>query len=88
MSSAYETAFKYAAEEGGVDGAFSIIERVRGRITAETLLEPERSLAQPLKIGIEDQIRNLKIQLIKTSSEAERNRLINQLFYAEQQRYV
>lgn len=41
MSSAYETAFKFAAEAGDVDGAFSVIERVRGRITAETLLQPE-----------------------------------------------
>lgn len=88
MSSAYETAFKFAAEASDVDGAFSVIERVRGRITAETLLQPERSSAQPLNIAIEDQIRNLKIQLIKTSSSGERNRLINQLFYAEQQRYV
>jgi CHAT domain-containing protein len=88
MSSAYETAFKFAAEAGDLDGAFSVIERVRGRITAETLLQPERSSSQPLNIGIEDQIRNLKIQLIKTSSAAERNRLIDQLFYAEQQRYV
>src|SRR4051794_17906272 len=37
MSSAYETAFKFAAEVGDLDGAFSVIERVRGRITAETL---------------------------------------------------
>jgi len=88
MSSAYETAFKFAAEASDVDAAFSVIERVRGRITAETLLQPERSSEQPLNIAIEDQIRNLKIQLIKTSSAGERNRLINQLFYAEQQRYV
>jgi hypothetical protein len=88
MSSAYETAFKFVAEASDVDGAFSVIERVRGQITAETLLQPGRSSAQPLNIAIEDQIRNLKIQLIKTISAGERNRLINQLFYAEQQRYV
>lgn len=88
MSSAYVTAFKFAAEAGDVDGAFSVMERVRGRITAETLLQPERPSAEPLNIAIEDQIRNLKVRLIKTSSAPERNRLIDQLFYAEQQRYV
>lgn len=88
MSSAYETAFKFAAEAGDVDGAFSVIERVRGRITAETLLQPERASAEPLEIVIEDQIRNLKVKLIKANSSVERTRLIDRLFYAEQQRYV
>ena len=88
MSSAYETAFKFAAEAGDIDGAFTVIERVRGRITAETLLQPERSSAEPLNIAVQDQIRNLKIKLIKANSAVERTRLIDRLFYAEQQRYV
>src|SRR5438270_64446 len=88
MSSAYETAFKFAAEAGDFDGAFSVIERVRGRITAETPLQPERPSAEPLSIAIEDQIRNLKVKLIKANSTVERTRLIDRLFYAEQQRYI
>ncbi|MDQ2948715.1 MAG: CHAT domain-containing protein, partial [Acidobacteriota bacterium] len=88
MSSAYETAFAFAAESGDVNAAFSVIERVRGRITAETLVQPPRASAQPANMALEDQIRNLKIQLIKAPSPAERGRLIEGLFYAEQQRYV
>jgi CHAT domain-containing protein len=88
MSSAYETAFKFAAAEADVAGAFSIVERVRGRITAETLVQPARFSEAETNIGLEDKIRNLKIQLIKSTSADERNRLIDALFYAEQQRYT
>ncbi len=88
MSSAYETAFKFAAAQDDVTGAFSIVERVRGRITAETLLQPAHFPEQGMNIALEDKIRNLKVQLIKADSTDQRNRLIEALFYAEQQRYV
>lgn len=88
MSSAYETAFKFAAASDDIDGAFSIVERVRGRITAETLVQPERFSDGPTNIALEDKIRNLKVHLIKADSPSERNRLIEALFYAEQQRFV
>src|SRR6185437_15968138 len=84
----YETAFKFAAAEGDVAGAFSIVERVRGRITAETLLQPTHFSEQGMNIALEDKIRNLKVQLIKADSADQRNRLIEALFYAEQKRYV
>ena len=88
MSSAYETALKFAAAQGDVAGAFSIVERVRGRITAETLVQPAHFPEQGMNIALEDKIRNLKVLLIKADSADERNRLIEALFYAEQKRYV
>jgi CHAT domain-containing protein len=88
MSSAYETAFKFAAESGDVNGAFSIIERVRGRITAETLVQPLHTANFPSDMVIEDRIRNLKIQLLKAINGQARDMLIDALFYAEQQRFV
>jgi len=88
MSSAYETAFKFAAESGDVNGAFSVIERVRGRITAETLVQPLHPSAVPSNIVLEDKIRNLKVQLLKAGSDQERGRLIDALFYAQQQEFV
>lgn len=88
MSSAYETAFSFAAAQGDVAGAFSIVERVRGRITAETRVQPTHFSPDRTNIALEDIIRNLKIELIKADSTEERNRLIEALFYAEQQRYV
>ncbi|HEX5422372.1 MAG TPA: CHAT domain-containing protein [Candidatus Acidoferrales bacterium] len=88
MSSAYETAFKFAAQAGDVDGAFSVIERVRGRITAETLVQPAHFSDSDMNMALEDKIRNLKVQLIKADSTGERNRLIDALFYAEQRRFL
>jgi CHAT domain-containing protein len=88
MSSAYETAFKFAAESGDVNGAFSVIERVRGRITAETLVQPLHPSTIPANIALEDKIRNFKVQLIKAGSDQERGRLIDALFYAQQQEFV
>jgi CHAT domain-containing protein len=88
MSSAYETAFTFATRSGDLQGAFAIVERVRGRITTETLLQPARTFQQPTDMALEDKIRNLKIQLLKASAPVNRDRLIDQLFYAEQQRFV
>jgi CHAT domain-containing protein len=88
MSSAYEKAFVFAAQTGDVTGAFSIVERVRGRITAETLVQPTHFLDRTSSVALEDKIRNLRIQLIRASSAELRNRLVNELFYAEQQRFV
>jgi len=88
MSSAYETAFSFAAQSGDLQGAFAIVERVRGRITTETLLQPARVAQQPMDMALEDKIRNLKIQLLKASAPIDRDRLIDELFYAEQQRFV
>jgi CHAT domain-containing protein len=88
MSSAYETAFTFAAQSGDLQGAFAIVERVRGRITTETLLQPTRAIQQRMDMALEDKIRNLKIQLLKASAPVDRDRLIDQLFYTEQQRFV
>jgi CHAT domain-containing protein len=88
MSSAYETAFSFAARSGDLQGAFAIVERVRGRITTETLLQPTRVPQQPMDMAVEDKIRNLKIQLLKATAPIDRDRLIDELFYAEQQRFV
>jgi CHAT domain len=88
MSSAYETAFTFAAQSGDLQDAFSIVERVRGRITTETLLQRNRTAEQPTDITLEDKIRNLKVQLLKASASDDRDRLIDQLFYAEQQRFA
>ena len=88
MSSAYETAFSFAAQSGDLQGAFAIVERVRGRITTETLLQPARVAQQPMDMALEDKIRNLKIQLLKATAPINRDRLIDELFYAEQQRFV
>jgi CHAT domain-containing protein len=88
MSSAYETAFTFAAQSGDLPGAFAIVERVRGRITTETLLQPASVPQQPMDMALEDKIRNLKIQLLKASAPVDRDRLIDQLFYAEQQRFI
>jgi tetratricopeptide (TPR) repeat protein len=88
MSSAYETAFKFAADSGDINSAFSVIERVRGRITAETLVQPFHVTNFRPNMALEDKIRNLKIQLLKAAATKERDRLIEALFYAEQQRFV
>jgi CHAT domain-containing protein len=88
MSSAYETAFAFSAQRGDLQTAFSTVERVRGRITTETLLQPNRAFQQPMDITLEDKIRNLKVQLLKASASDDRDRLIDQLFYAEQQRFA
>jgi CHAT domain-containing protein len=88
MSSAYETAFTFAAQSGDMQGAFVTVERVRGRITTETLLQPTQAFKQPMDISLEDKIRNLKVELLKASATADRDQLIDRLFYAEQQRFV
>jgi len=88
MSSAYETAFTFAAQIGDLQGAFATVERVRGRITTETLLQPSPGFQQPTDMALEDKIRNLKVELLKASAAADRDQLIDQLFYAEQQRFV
>ncbi len=88
MSSAYETAFTFAEQSGDLQAAFSIVERVRGRITTETLLQRGRAVEQPMDVALEDKIRNLKVQLLKASTPDYRDRLIDQLFYAEQQRFA
>ena len=51
MSSAYETAFTFATQTGDLQGAFATVERVRGRITTETLLQPARAFQQPTGHG-------------------------------------
>ena len=88
MSSAYETAFDFAAASDDVSGGFSIMERVRGRITTEMLLQPAGSAVRKADMEVEDRIRNLKVDLIKASAPDKRDHLIDQLFYAEQERYV
>lgn len=88
MSSAYETAFNFAVQTGDTEGAFAIIERVRGRITAETLVQPAHISDAQFDVTLEDKIRNLKIRLIKAKSDDQRNQLVQALFYAEQQRYL
>lgn len=88
MSSAYETAFTFAAQSGDLQGAFAIVERVRGRITTETLLQRNRTTEQPTDVTLEDKIRNLKVQLLKANASDDRDRVIDQLFYAEQQRFA
>jgi hypothetical protein len=88
MSSAYETAFRFAAQAGDTAAAFAIIERVRGRITAETLVQPAHPSDRELNMALEDKIRNLKVRLIKADADDRRNEVIEALFYAQQQRYV
>jgi CHAT domain-containing protein len=88
MSSAYETAFAFAAQSGDLQSAFSIVERVRGRITTETLLQPNHAGQRAMDITLEDKIRNFKVRLLKASVPDDRDRLIDQLFYAEQQRFA
>ena len=89
MSSAYETGFTFAAESNQVQRAYETIERVRGRITGE-MLETTPNNAAPTRedISLEDNIRNLKLALLKAGSERERDRLVDRLFYEEQKRYV
>jgi hypothetical protein len=41
-----------------------------------------------MDITLEDKIRNFKVQLLKASASDDRDRLIDQLFYAEQQRFA
>ncbi len=88
MSSAYVTAFTYAAKQNQLERAYSTIERVRGRITSEMIESPGPGSNSQEDSSLEDTIRNLKIKLIKAGTEPERQSLINSLFYAEQQRYT
>jgi CHAT domain-containing protein len=86
MSPVFTGHFKLAAQLNRPSLGFRIIEQVRGRIVAESLLQPtEREADDP---QTEDAIRRLKVQLVRTDGASQRHALLDQLFFAEQARWT
>lgn len=86
MSPVFESRFRLAAKRNNPGEAFRIIEQVRGRILAESLLRPATN--ESIDRQTEDRIRNLKIQLVRTEVPKVRRVLMDQLFFAEQARWT
>jgi len=78
--------FALAANRGRRDEAFRIIEEIRGRIVAERLLHP--AIPDVADIKTEDEVRRLKVSLVRARTQVQRRMLSDQLFFAEQARWT
>jgi CHAT domain-containing protein len=78
--------FTLATDQGHPEEAFRIIEEVRGRIVAERMLHPV--VADVTDIKTEDEVRRLKVSLVKARTQRERRVLSDRLFFAEQARWT
>jgi CHAT domain-containing protein len=89
MSYVFTDHFAMAAKEHDTELAYRIIERVRGRIVSELLInKPELKELDELSPELEDKITSLKLQLATASMPAQRQHLINNLFFTQQARWV
>lgn len=86
MSPIFSDYFSLEAEQNNLAGAFHIIEQVRGRVIAESLLQP--NLHEGNDTQMEDRIRRLKTELVRTPSARRRRALVDELFFAEQARWT
>ena len=62
------------------------MEQVRGRIVAESLLNP--TVVDPADTRTEDEVQRLKVSLVKASTTAQRRASVDRLFFAEQARWT
>jgi CHAT domain-containing protein len=89
MSYVYTDHFAMAAKNNDVESAYRIIERVRGRILSELLInKPTLKDLDELNPEIEDKITSLKLQLATASNPATRQRLVDELFFTKQALWV
>jgi CHAT domain-containing protein len=86
MSPVFESRFRLAAKRNNPREAFRIIEQVRGRILAQSLLRPASNESTDRQT--EDRIRKLKIELVRTEVPKDRRVLMDRLFFAEQARWT
>jgi CHAT domain-containing protein/tetratricopeptide (TPR) repeat protein len=86
MSPIFEDHFALAAERGRKAEGFHIIEQIRGRIVAESILRPKR--IETADTQTEDRVRRLKVNLVKASTPLQRHTIVDQLFFAEQARWT
>ncbi len=73
-----------AYQRHDVARAFSVIEEVRGRSTADTLRSRTRSAVTPAERQIQGKISRLQFQLMQTSNRQARLALLDQVFAEEQ----
>lgn len=88
-SDVYQEHFALAAKHNDVALAFAILEQVRGRLVFESLVN--KKSVQDLNewnSKLEDQISSFKFQLVKAKTDRQRQSLADQLFFAEQARWV
>jgi CHAT domain-containing protein/tetratricopeptide (TPR) repeat protein len=89
MSQVYVDYFALAAKHRNAVEAYEIIEHIRGRILAEVLqAKPGGAYAETLDPAVEDQIANLKLALVKASSTRQRQKVLDDLFYAQGSRWT
>jgi len=81
MSDTYLHHFELEAQQGGVERALNVLERVRGR-TAAVLLENKVTFNKSESEGVralEDEVSDLQLRLMRSESEQERIALLDQL---------
>jgi CHAT domain-containing protein len=89
MSYVFTDHFAMAAQNNDTERAYKIIERVRGRIISELLInKPDLRELDELNPEIEDKITSLKLRLATASNPAVRKHLIDDLFFTKQEIWV
>jgi CHAT domain-containing protein len=81
MSDTYLHHFELEAQQGSVERALNVLERVRGR-TAAVLLENKVTFNKNESEGVralEDEVSDLQLRLMRSESEQERTGLLDQL---------
>ena len=83
MSQVYTGHFALAAQQGDARKAFAVLERARGRALADMLLDtgPATSAINPQH---NRRISQLQVRLLRASTPAERRRILDDLWSAEQ----
>ena len=85
-SDIYLRHFALAVNRSDVAKAFRIVERARGRSIADLLRSRTERLSTPINTSAERQISTLQIRLIRAESRTQREKLLSDLFEAEQRR--
>jgi tetratricopeptide (TPR) repeat protein len=84
MGKVYTAQFELLAQQNDIAGAYGLVERVRGRIITELILSrPIIADLDRLDPKTQAQIMALKVDLVKATSERERRRLVDQLFFLD-----
>lgn len=84
MNDLYLDYFRFEAQRARPAAAFAVLEQIRGRSTADLLRRPAVNATSAKLTTQEQSLSSLQLQLWKQQSRAERKKLLEKIFDAEQ----